>query len=274
MTDYSSKKQKRSHGTPLQKLRSVSNRVPSNHIEKTTIVREEPVVFQDVISRDLFSSKQRPTSWQYYSRVVALPFLRTGTDDSNNEPYLYTFDSLDVNEALVINHFSAQIMYRPYTEPPEVLRPGYFVTLDKISLPPVLDTIFGFVNVDARFEFNLFSSTSRLYEANVSSDAGGGFIVAVSNRDGFSTINDNVLHNGDSSTSLYVLDTGSVSVGFSAIDSYVAVPPNLFAYGFLPYDVSPDNLGLYAAPRIVFEIRGHKITKKEAERLKALVRSV
>ena len=265
-----SKKSRRLHGTdPLKQLRSVSNGVPSKHIEKQTVRQVEPREVQAIENVYEFFTKQRPLAWQYYYRQITIPFFRTGTSVQDNEPISTVIDTLDVNEGLVINHLSAQILYRP--EPPGgIIRPGNYVALDRVEVPTV-DEI-GLLR--SQFQFNLLSTTTRLYEANVSAfSRPPSFSISVSNRDGYSTLNDSVLNNGESATSFYVLEPGDLSVSYTAIDSYVSTPPNDLAFGFLPFEAVEDNGGLVASPKIVFNIRGHKITKNDAELLKQLIQN-
>ena len=273
-----SKKSRRLYGTsPLEQLRSVSNKVPSKHVEKETIQRTTPREVQAIENVYEFFTKQRPLAWQYYYRQVTIPFFRTGTDDTDNDPISTVIDTLDVNEGLVINHLSCQILYRP--EPPAGfgVRPGNYVALERIECPTVDDLIPTLPPLRLRsfFEFNLQSSTTRLYEANVNAySEAPSFSVSTVNRDGYSTLNDNVLVNGESATSLYVLETGDLNIEYSAIDSYVSTPvANNIAFGFLPYEAVEDNGGVIASPKIVFDIRGHKINKNDAELLKSLIQN-
>jgi len=265
------------YGTsPLEQLRSVSNKVPSKHVEKETIQRTTPREVQAIENVYEFFTKQRPLAWQYYYRQVTLPFFRTGTNEQDNDPILTLVDTLDVNEGLVINHLSAQILYRP--EPPagSSLRPGNFVALERLECPTVDEVIIlPPTTLKSQFQFNLLSTTTRLYEANVSADSRQplSFSLSVANRDGYSTLTDNVLSNGESTTSLYILETGDVQLQYTAIDSYVSVPANALAFGFLPYEAVEDSGGLIASPKIVFDIRGHKINKNDAELLKSLIQN-
>jgi hypothetical protein len=273
MTQHS-KKSRRLYGTdPLKQLRSVSNKVPSRYVDKETVRFSEPREVQAIENVYEFFTKQRPLAWQYYYRQVTVPLYRTGTSEEDNDPISTVIDTLDVNEALVINHLSAQILYRP--EPPTgfSVRPGNYIAVERVEQPTVED-FFIVVALRSRFQFNLLSTTTRLYEANVSANVPDPtFSLSVANRDGYSTLNTNVLENNDSGTSLYVLETGDLSVSFSAIDSYVSTPANALAFGLLPYDAIEDNGGLVASPKIVFDIRGHKITKNDAELLKQLIQN-
>jgi hypothetical protein len=168
-------------------------------------------------------------------------------------------------------------MYRPTPDAGPV-RPGNFVQIDNVEVPTIDELTLG-SPLRAKFKFNLSSTTTRLYEANVSADRGnftldiayGGLVV--SNRDGFSTLNSNVLVNAQSSTTLFILETGDVAVDFDAIDSYVSTPANPFAFGFLPYAATEIIDGTVASPKIVFDIRGHKINKNDAELLKEILRT-
>ena len=82
-----SRKSRRLHGTdPLKQLRSVSDGVPSKHIEKQTVRRVEPREVQAIENVYEFFTKQRPLAWQYYYRQVTLPFKRTGTSRQDNDP--------------------------------------------------------------------------------------------------------------------------------------------------------------------------------------------
>jgi len=269
-----SKKSRRLYGTsPLEQLRSVSNKVPSKHVEKETIQRTTPREVQAIENVYEFFTKQRPLAWQYYYRQVTIPFFRTGTDDTDNDPISTVIDTLDVNEGLVINHLSCQILYRPENPAGPAVRPGNYVALERIECPTVDDLVI-LGRLRSYFEFNLQSSTTRLYEANVNAyTRPPSFSVTTVNRDGYSTLNDNVLVNGESATSLYILETGDLKIEYSAIDSYVSTPANNIAFGFLPYEAVEDSGGVIASPKIVFDIRGHKINKNDAELLKSLIQN-
>lgn len=269
---FHSKKSRRMYASPQEILRA-SDKVPSKNMDKRTVRREEPREVLETSRVYEFFTKQKPLAWQYYYRQVTIPFFRTGTEESDNKPFSTVIDSLDVNEGLVINHLSCQILYRP--EPPagKSVRPGNFIALERMEVPTV-DEAPIVSALKSRFQYNLMSTTTRLYEANVSAfSRPPTFSLSVSNRDGFSTLNDNVLGNGDSGTSLYVLETGDLSVEYTAIDSYESTPVNDLAYGFLPYDAVEDFGGAMSSPKIVFDVRGHKITKNDAQLLKSLIQN-
>lgn len=258
---------------PLDHLRSVAHKSPAKDIGKSTVVQQEPREVVSVENSYAFFTKQRPLSWQYYYRQVTVPFYRTGTNDEDNVTFRTVIDTLDVNEALVVNSLTASILYRP--EPSGSIRPGNFIKVERVQVPTV-DEFILLARLQSKFDFNLVCQSTRLYEANINADNSAyvlpTFVASVSNRDGFSTLNTNVLENAQSSTSLYALDTGEIAIEYNAIDSYVSAPVNDFAFGFLPEDAVELNGGLVASPKIVFEVHGHKLNKNDAEFLKALIR--
>jgi hypothetical protein len=261
--------------SPLDKLRSVSNKSPARDIGKHTVVQEPPRSVLDAQLENLFFSKQRPLPWAYYSAVKYEPLRTTGATFSDNVAKEILVRELDVNEALVVNHFEASIIYRPIPESVTAvadIKPGHFVKLDSLMIPsgrPVLDPFVG-------FSFDLVAEESALYEADneIRNRTLAEFRKVIeAPTSGFSFLNTNVLANSDSSTSLYIFETGTVSAKYTCIDAGSGnnAPP----VGFLPYGLNttlPLIDQLYSM-LVVFNIRGHVINKKDAQKLKDIVRS-
>lgn len=257
-----------------------SQKQPSKNINKETVQRAIPRNVQAIENAYEFFTKQRPISWQYYAKQITFPFWRTGTNFQDNEPFSHVIETLDVNEALVINHLSVSIAYRPVTDPTTPLTdipPGYYNYLSGPILPTVYEEFLFLVDMKAVFNFNLLSATGALYESNAFANVGnnksgffGGF--NTSERDGFTQINENVLNNAESSTALYIFEAGDISATFTTIDSYKTALSN-FAFGFLPPDLVFPNGGVRVSPKIIFDIRGHKLNKNDAQLLKALIKS-
>lgn len=191
-----------------------------------------------------FYTKQRPISFQYYSRMLGLPFASTAAFP--DELATFRVDDLDENKSLVINHFAAYVSYRPdgtVGGPQE----NYRVSLEGPALAFTPNTNFG---------FNLKSETGALYDAS----GNGAFFIVTAATQGFTFLNQNVLNNGNSDTSLYIFESGEIQVDYKFITAgalQTFFPGNFTTLEYQAY--------------INFDIRGHLINRTDANLLRELI---
>ena len=192
-----------------------THRQPSVYEEKNTVsqVSESPPV--SVQQANDFFTKQRPLSWQYYYRSFTLNSVGTndGPDALDTGPNGVTvnLDTIPEGRALVINHFRLSFGYKPYLSPTPAIGQDIYFFFDDLQL------------IDLPFSFGLVSTQTSL--ADVTSTLNTSYTPGSQpdpntnpNADAFSgyrVLNQNVLLNGDSATSLYILEPSTL--GFSIL---------------------------------------------------------
>ena len=217
----------------------VPHKQPIKDLGKETKVQKEARNILPTENVWDFYTKQRPISFQYYSRLVSRPFVdTTGLADQKG---VFLFETLDENQALVINHLKVRVNYK--VDPANAVHPEYRESLSNL----------GISYPDTEFGFNLESQDGALYDAK-----GTGFALIVRhNFEGFSILNENVLDNGSSDTSLYIFESGQLSVSYKflgAVNSYLN-----FTAGAPPL------------PQIYFDVRGHLINRTDSNLLRELI---
>jgi hypothetical protein len=216
----------------------VPHRQPIKDLGKETKVQKEARNVMPTENVWDFYTKQRPISFQYYSRLVSRPFVdTTGLADQKG---VFLFETLDENQALVINYLKATVNYRidsaaanrEYREPLSNLGLSY----------PSFE-----------FGFNLESQDGALYDAK-----GSGINIAITRSDfqGFNILNENVLENGSSDTSLYIFESGQLSVSYKFLGT-----PNQFLNTAIGVPLA----------QIYWDIRGHLINRTDANLLRELI---
>lgn len=248
---------------------------PSAFLGKKSVPKADVRDVQPIENIYEFFTKQRPLSWQYFSRTVQAPLVCTGRTIGDNIPKTLNVRDLDVNECLVINSFYANILYRPIEEIVASSTLNYYVPL---ASPYIVRQRFDISKdlKDFAFYFNLVSENTSLYEANLSSDVSAldlsSQIVSILPTDGFMKLDSNVLENGDSSTALYMFESGNISVQFTCLDT-LSFDDVTNTFNF-PANFFPPNLSNKAIlPYVTFDIRGHIINKNDAELLKTLIQN-
>ena len=268
---------KPSQVSPLSKLVSSQGKSPSAFLGKETVVQDSPREVQAIENVYEFFTKQRPLAWNYYSATVYEPMKITGNFWRNNQPIKIPIRTLDVNESLVLNHFEATILYRPIPEGTAVsdIKNGYFVALDTPMIPLGLSTGSS-GSTPTGFLFNLVAEEASLYEAESRiQDVGSGSLRKDRNAptSGFLRLNTNVLESGESTTSLYVFETGTLSAEYSCVVQPGAVgdpPTQILPYGLVTgLPVNDLRFGI----TIVFNVRGHVINRNDAALLKTLIQN-
>ena len=261
---------------PVSKLQSPQGKSPSAFVKKETVVQGFPREVQAIESVYEYFTKQRPLAWQYFSRTVQAPLVCTGRTIADDVPNRLHVRTLDVNQSLVLNSLYASIVYRPITtagigagtplnhyvslETPYLIRQQFEIGKDP---------------KDFAFYYNLNAQSNSLYEANITSSIDPlptSVLGDISPTDGFTKLGENVLENAESSTALYVFETGDVSVTFTCLDTISfddVANTNNFPANFFPEGLSVSAI----LPYVVFEIRGHMINKNDAELLKTLVQN-
>ena len=270
-----SRKSKRLYGThqavPLQA------KSPSAFLDKETVPQGIARPIQAIENVYEFFTKQRPLAWTYLNTVLYEPLITTGPNFDESSPTTTLVKELDVNECLVLSYFEVSILYRPIPVGTAVadIQNGYYVALDSLSIPPALSVGTGIGN-QVGFVYNLRAQESSLYEASniVRERNYAGF-----RRDGtipqggFVRLNTNVLENAENSTSLYIFESGPVTVDYTCIDSSSGsgnVPRGFFPYG-LEWTIPLADLRI--GPVVMYDIRGFVINKNDAELLKTLVQN-
>jgi hypothetical protein len=253
---------------------------PSAFLKKETVPQTAPREVQQIESVYEFFTKQRPLSWTPYSATVYDPLLTTGSswsDDANVAKSLLLTD-LDVNECLVLSYLEAKIMYRPIPDGTAIadINPGYFVSLDVPSIPPVR-TIGASLNDQIGFVFDLRAQESSLYDASIVAPPFAGFGGMLGLRaapsGGFTRLNTNVLERAENSSALYMFESGPVTLDYLCIDSSSGAgnaPQGFFPYG-LAWSLVLGSIRIL--PTISFDVRGHRINKNDAELLKTLLQN-
>lgn len=270
-----SRKSKRLYGAP--KAVPLQAKSPSAFLGKETVPQGAARPIQAIENVYEFFTKQRPLAWTYLNTVLYEPLLTTGSAFESSIPTVTLVKDLDVNECLILSHFEVSIQYRPIPEGTAVadIQNGYYVALDSPSIPPSLSTG-TMVGNQVGFVFNLRAQEASLYEA---SNIVRGRNYAGFRRDGtvpqsgFVRLNTNVLANAENSTSIYIFESGPVTVDYTCIDSSSGsgnVPRGFFPYG-LEWTIPLADLRI--GPIVMYDIRGFVINKNDAELLKTLVQN-
>jgi len=232
----------------------VPHKQPIKDLGKKTKVQKEARNILPTENVWDFYTKQRPISFQYYSRMLGYNF--TPTVPFPNAVNSQLVDTLEESQSLVINHFAAYVSYRPDGTaggPQE----NYRVALDDVGLASTRDTQFG---------FNLTSETGALYDANDATNTGF-FPVGFIPTSGFVFLNRNVLDNGNSDTSLYIFESGDLFVNYRYVPTDPITSLPIPETSFFPGNFT----GLEYRPWINFDIRGHLINRTDANLLRELI---
>lgn len=249
---------------PASRLVKETHSQPSVHLNKKVVPRVET---ESPLSSELtneFFTKQRPDSWQYYYRSFTLKgFGRTGggtgVDGLNTDAQgaIAVLDTITEGQALIVNHFRVSFGYKPNAD----------------AVPSTGSEIYTFFEdnalMDLEFSFNLQSTQSVLadvngiYAANYlpGDDIQNPFNTAYA---GYRTLNQNVLENAESSTSLYVFEPSNVQFKY-VLNLDPATKLAEYMVGPLP------GSGKFAQPTLFIEIRGHMLNRLDGQLLQTLV---
>jgi hypothetical protein len=146
-----------------------------------------------------FKTKQRPFEYTYWVNSLQFPLLQTDIVDPLYNPsgtktsFTILVYNVPSRQALLLNFFRVSVHYRD----PTVV--GLFqpvqITSNRISM-------------ENYFSYNLNATSNGLYEySGKNATLSGGF----DNSFGFEEINQNVLENGDSSTTWYIPENNAIS---------------------------------------------------------------
>jgi hypothetical protein len=220
------------HAVPSPSRDFASSKKPrENHIEDANRVIRVDNSLE-------FFTKQRPKSFTYYTRYVETGGLPSSVATGTGTPYtvILPVDNIPTNQSLLINYFECRLsIVRPESLAFPVASPDY-----SIEAPSGILGMGNFASDE--WGFDLISEGVRL------ADAGAGLNKAtnVSQGDGWKTLFQNVLSNGNSDSTLFVLPNSDLRV-------YLRFGPSFSLANRLPYTAHP----ALAKWNFQFDIRGH-----------------
>ena len=273
------KKSQKNKNTPLSKAVKETHAQPSIYLNKETMpqVEQESPLLSELTNE--FFTKQRPDSWQYYYRSFTLKNADNEVAGLNTPAggVLLDLDEIPNGQALVINYFKVCFGYKanalesgqripPFAPPAPLPGSQKYTFFEDNAL------------IDLNFCFNLQSSQSVLADVNGVYDAqyipGDTFnkpatATALDPRDGafagYRTLNQNVLENGESSTSLYIFEPSTLLFRYILNPSY---PNKLYEYMDL---TTVPTLLKHVQPTLFIEVRGHLLNRLDGQLLQSLV---
>lgn len=254
---------KQPQNTPSHVKVKQTHRQPSLYLNKHTAPQGEAHNALLVQGANQFFTKQRPESWQYYYRSFTLQNGSQGLDGLNTSPNGVSIFLEDVaqGQSLIINHFRLVI--------------GYKLARDNSSPLPYGANVLTFFDdyqlIDANFSFNLTSSQSSLVDVKASFDnefTPISYTPRGESYSGFRVLNQNVLANENSSTSLYVLEPSKLYFQYVYTPSFTTGGNDVPLYTKIPEPL----LDKYVNFTMFVELRGHLLNRLDGQLLREVLR--